>query len=953
MRVRYVLVMLLLACMVCGPLFSYDLTVKQELPAITSSHYRNVHLAVAAMVEAKLAGLPVLSTQRDNKEQTITVVLCMREKAFRFVMTIEVLHSGLSSRSKVATGVTGLPGMATELAEIVLQALDVQPGAAHSRDFLLPGTGSVSAITYLGNALAELELGNSLDGFKELQAGKQADPGFHLLNETHARVFAELEKLYLDTIRFSPDKKSIYLKLAALYRIAADFTKALAVIDKALAAFPADKWELLEQKAALLAAGARYDAAISLYQELMAQHHRHGLGLAAALCAAGRSEQSHLLFRELMKRDDVKGQAMLELAACYEKQGEWGRAAELLAQAMHALPGDDTIRLRRATALVRAGRYDSAGKLLRRSGQGECARCDALLGDLAFAKKAYHRALAYYNAALLLEPDSEALLLKKLQSLKQLGQNAKAFAPLLRLARMYARTGAYDKAVRAYSEALAMNSAPDVYGELADLSRRLGRHKQAAIWYERALDTAYAENTVAYLAETYLALDRAKDAEALLLRARDKGVAGSRLDVLLARTYYTLKAYPQALDVLQAGKDTSNIPGAGLLMGMIYLRQSLFQQGFDQVMAGLKRKQDALVEDPLVGNFLFIMDFLDACPLERGNQYVLLVHRQPVGLWRKWAGKLRGKRYDFAYLTAFIHQAFAYRLRVAPLTVAKKATSCGAAPPSTSFLLDHMDREGADGIVYVRLMGTPSQSDHQVRAELNLYRRGMAAPVTQKGALYVSERGGSVFVGVLLFVAAITLGIGLWRTCRFFRGRSGHGALRVRVISPLNRRLPMQATVRPGQKSLPVEGGEALFPRLQAGAANVKLQGVLVRHDDILDKAVEMGKFAITNDVTIRRNDIVTLVFDFSKEVYLELYVSCKGLLVQGAEVTLKEMGISKCTNANGSVSFILPKMLFTFVVHYRNIITETKIHVQDDMKQLCIEVMNNGQVKHTQPVSR
>jgi protein O-GlcNAc transferase len=203
----------------------------------------------------------------------------------------------------------------------------------------------------------------------------------------------------------APDLRALFVEAVRLHQ-ARDLDAAADAYQRFLAAQPRNV-EALSNLGAVRAAQGRYEEAIERYREALAVEPRTAVrfNLAVALQKAGRTTEAvPELERVIAEQPEHRGAVVL-LAECRARLGEYGRAAALLTPLYERNPDDRAVTYLLGLSLVQDKQVDKGKPLLDRVlREGESAETRLLMGAVKLGGGDYADASADLRRAVELNP---------------------------------------------------------------------------------------------------------------------------------------------------------------------------------------------------------------------------------------------------------------------------------------------------------------------------------------------------------------------------------------------------------------------------------------------------------------------------------------------------------------------------------------------------------------------
>lgn len=459
---------------------------------------------------------------------------------------------------------------------------------------------------------------NEERAFAEYQAVLQLDPRFAPASGRLGLIYlrrGELDNAAVElTKALQGDQNPQYHKgLAGVFGERKLHSLALYHCSEALKAFPGDR-SLLTGKAEALSGLARYDEAIQVYRQLVAQ-------------SPGDTG------------------AVMGLARTFEQAKRNDQAIELLKGAAAASPGNKELHRRLYDLYEQKG--DTAGADYEAVLAGLPPRVkvnqpneEVLQADALLASKDYEKAASLYKKLLKESPDLPGVRQKLAMSLEGEGKDDEAIAlfkevPVSKiksadvhssLARLYDKKGLPDEAIVSYRRALEFADAdPRIRVSLADIYAKRGSYPQAIEQYKAFLKAAPADLPVQLkLAKTLVNVKNIPEAIAVyteaLRTAPDSLEAHQDLAVLYKKSNKIDEAEKEYREVLRLKKDDAE---ARTALTSLYVKQ----KKYDELIQLLKESIELNPKDPTAHYKLgLVYEF------SRDYENAITAYKETVGL---------------------------------------------------------------------------------------------------------------------------------------------------------------------------------------------------------------------------------------------------------------------------------------------------------------------------------
>lgn len=279
----------------------------------------------------------------------------------------------------------------------------------------------------------------------------------------------------------------------------------------------------------------QFDAAISLYQQVLQQHPHHLVALTnmgKALQTVGRHQEAILTLSQAIEINPTASQLHFYLSQSLKAQGEIAKAAASLREAIRLQPDF-------------WGAYNNLGTILQAQNQlPEAAECyqNALNYNPNFAE-------AQSNLASIWQLQGE-LEQAKAGFLRALGIKPKYIPALLNLAYIYKQQGRLPAAISTYQQVIALEPIPEAYFNLGEMAEYQGDIEAALSFYEQVAQLAGE----AYGIDGYINYARLKICDWEDYDIRVKKLVDSVHKYLQNQTAYSLSplalsAFPISLDL--------------------------------------------------------------------------------------------------------------------------------------------------------------------------------------------------------------------------------------------------------------------------------------------------------------------------------------------------------------------------------------------------------------------
>lgn len=934
---------------------NYNVNLKIGHTDIRTQRFKNLDLAIFEIFRTNLLRIPNLRSIEDE-DYDVNVSINIKESNSIFITTIEIIHNNLKSTANLEKHSSLFYEIQSDLIEIVIQVLNLDITREQYISSVNVATKSLSALIHYGNALNMLKRGENLEVFFILSEGILADGSFAQLLTLYNNVFRKLERLYNESIRSSRLNRDNYLKLIDLYSIYGDSLKALEVIQEAKKIFGETREFLLKEGDLYFNAEA-YGRAISIYENIL-RNDRDNKDVLYRLGQSYLNDRDHekaiSAFNQILSRYPSDILAMMSLAEVYQDKGDYSSALSKLRELLRLSGETNEIQHRIAYVYFLNKEYEKAIDVLKAiiaRDQGNVASLK-LLGDIYSHNGDYRNAVIYYQRVIGIDPESIQTY-DKIAGVYQKTDDRRLYEIYLSLGKLHLSKGEYEKAKEYYSKIYEIDrNDPYFYFEMGNLHFILVDYEQAVGFYEKAESLGMNESLMfKNMTSIYIFQNRLKRAMNTALKYLEAEPDNAEALFTLGKIYHYQKDYEKALEIFESLKDKMHDNYEYFyLLSIISIEKGNFKQGIENLNRAFAISRDMKLEHPYPKTYASLVNFLNSIHTERADEYSLVIAMPESSL--DWVLlDIKGKKYNKALLKEFLAEIISSRLRIkSNENTMEFIKSNNIDIYSQVFLTEEslnnlISRLKSDGIIYIGLNNQPqnmleSYDQGILPANFVFFRRGMDSPREDSVILYVPYQKSIIlfYSFMVLAIALFTAGCAI-TVIKYKAFRNGYGALRIRIIFPANRRIPMNVTLYPTKRIATLEMGEVLFTRLVVGEYFALFRGILTRYDEIMDEEREIGHFRMKERVIISKNEISEIVLDFSKELYIEVYITFKNQYVDGAEVTIRELNITKFTNESGYVSFILPKMNFTFLVSYKEYHAEKKVKIEDDNATIFIEI--------------
>ena len=342
-----------------------------------------------------------------------------------------------------------------------------------------------------------------------------------------------------------------------------------------------------------------------------------GLAAAALLFAGGCVQQKPVQPRETMLANPsgIEDEADHGCSYFYFL---WGRHAELSGKNEEALeayekaiicdPGADLAIRKIPLLLVRLERMDEAISRLEEYIEQHPDQTGPrmLLAKILIRQGKHQEAAAQYRKINALAPDDSTslLLLSELylsrnktelarDTLEQvLKIDPSSYPARVLLARLLVMGKQYDRALRQYREALALNWSAELQLEMAEVLLREKKYDQATALYRDILDRDELDED-ARIALVHVYLLQKKEDQALEELNRLKAVTTSpeRVDLTIARLFARRKEYKRAISILDDVLKENDSSEARYLQAILYFQTGQYEAALDDLQA-IKRDDE-------------------------------------------------------------------------------------------------------------------------------------------------------------------------------------------------------------------------------------------------------------------------------------------------------------------------------------------------------------------------
>lgn len=959
---KFLLYSVFFVFIITGPTFAVtDLTFFLRLDGgnISTRRYQNIDKAIFGIFKNDVAKFPnVKVTEKDIMDEDIdaSIFLRIEEEAGNFSVIIQINHNNLRSTATLKKTSSDFYEVQTELLEVLIEVLKLNLTKEQFGNIVSVSTKSLAALIYYGNALEMIQQGESLELLSVLSDGVKADGGFEYLLSLYNNVFKSLESFYSDSIKFSRLNKDNYMKLVDLYIINSDYIKALEIIQQSQQIFGITR-DLQIKEGELYFGAKSYDRAKAIYETILRREERN-IEILYRLGMCNMYLQDHGsaidMFTRALNIQPRNEKVLFRLSEVYQKIGDYGNAIARLRE-LRRITGDRVDVLYRIAFVYFLDKdYDRSLNILSVIVDREQDNSESLelIGDIYFAKNDLSNAIRYFNKVISIDPENLDVY-DKLAEVYRKTNDPLLNQTYITIGRLYTRRNNFEKAMEYYLLAYNIDrNDPHYYHEMGNLYFSLIDYENAIDYYQRAESLGF-RGAIMFknMAFIYILQNRLKRAMDVTYEALDLEPGNAEFMFTLGKLYYYDGNFSKAMSILKSIEQFMADSGEyHYLMGILHLYEHNFKQGMEYFDKTFVLKRDMGIDGPHVNTYRQILDFLYQIPIERGDEVSLLI-AVPEGFFRGIFLDIRGKKFDTKFLRDFIKHIVDRNVRLKSMDntlLYVENQQIDIFDPS--FLnMKSMERFlaglNSDGLIHIDLRKSPQDinktSGHGViLANILFYRRGMEAPQRDTIQIHVHYQKSIVlkYAGFIFFLCIMAAGTGYFYI-KYKNIKRGYGALRVKIIYPANRRIPMNVRLMPTKRFATLEMGEALFTRLVVGRYIALFKGLLTRYDEIMDEQRSIGEFRMKEEVEINKNEISELTLDFSKELYIEVYITKNNQYMDGAEVTIRELGITKFTGEGGYVSFVVPKMTFTFLVTYKEINIEKRIKVEDDHTTIFIEI--------------
>ncbi len=946
------------ASIVCYPSGKdyYNVYFKLGESEISTQRYENIDLAVFEIFRTSLLKLPFFRNIMDE-EFDINITLTIREKEGIFNSSIEIIHQNLKSSANLKKNSSVFYEMQKEFLEIVIEALKLKLTKEQYSSYINVSTRSLNALICYGNALYMMKTGESLEMFEMLSRGVIADGSFALQLSLYNNVFKNLERFFADSIKFSRLNKDNYMNLVDLYIIYGDFTRALQVIQEGKGIF-GDIGEFNLKEGDLYYKAGNYSEAEKIYQNIL----RENPGDAGI---ANRLGQSYLkmkeydraieMFSQVLRTRPASAQALWSISEAYQEKGDYKMALGKLRDLLRISSENYLVQNRIAYIYYLDEDFDRAVNILNSILSKEKNNIESLelLGDIYKSRKDHTKAVYYYSQTINYDPERVDVYDKLAQVYKRTGDK-RLNEVYITLGNLYKRRNEYEKAKECFQKVYEIDrNDPLYYYEMGNLYFSLVDYEQAITYYEKAGSLGLDDPAMLkHMAVIYMFLNRLRLALESIQKGLEMDPGNIDFQFTIGKIYYFQKNYDMAMQVFKDIEDKMNDNYEYFyIKGIMLLDRLEFQKGMENLKKASMLNSQMKIDHAYVKTYLNINELINSLTYERGDEYNLIIAMPESGALNTLMLDLKGKKYDKNFFRGYLTALISGRLRIKSventLSYIENSNIDIYDPSfiSTDSLSRFITSLKSDGMIFLDLRGEPvddSENCQQglINSAIYFYRRGMEGPVKFSIPLFAVYKKSVIlmYTGIVFALLAGMAG-SFWGYARYQAIKRGHGALRIRILFPPNRRIPMNVTLLPVKRIATLDMGEVLFTRLVVGNYQALFRGMLTRYDEIMGEEREIGDFRMKEPVNIRKNEISEIVLDFSKELYVEVYITRKNQYLEGAEVMVRELNITKFTNTNGYVSFIVPKMSFTFLVSHEDISIEKKYKIDDDNTTIFIEI--------------
>jgi predicted Zn-dependent protease len=178
-----------------------------------------------------------------------------------------------------------------------------------------------------------------------------------------------------EVLEANPNHKHAYMIWIDAALRGKDFSKAIELIENALARF-VDDVDLRLKKANALESTGHRDEAIALLQILrieQPENHNLKINLARKLMAAGKPSAADAVFLEVLGKDAKNREAWIGRLNVAAASGDHQSVADKAERALEYLPKDDVLIIRAGQAMAKTGRIVEGVELLRETIAGSSA----------------------------------------------------------------------------------------------------------------------------------------------------------------------------------------------------------------------------------------------------------------------------------------------------------------------------------------------------------------------------------------------------------------------------------------------------------------------------------------------------------------------------------------------------------------------------------------------------
>ncbi len=934
----------------------YNVYFKLDESSISTQRYKNIDKAVFEIFKTSLLKLPYFQSVMDE-DFDINITISLAESDGEFTAYIEIIHGNLRSKASLEKKSNVFYEVQKDFLQIVIEALKLKPTREQYSNHIKVSTESLNALIYYGDALEMMKSVENLQLFDTLAKGVLADGSFSLLMSLYRNVFRNLERFYTDSIKFSRLNKDNYMKLIDLYMIHGDFTKALQVIQDGKSVF-GDVKEFNLKEGDLYFEADNYESAINIYKSILEDNDRNVdilLRLGKSYLKLNETSTSIQVLDRILSIQPENNEALSCISDAYTKQGDYDNALSKL-RALLSLSGDNAeIQNRIAFIYYLKKDYDKAINILSGiiSKEKNSITSLELLGDIYVCKKDYSNAAYFYNTIVKYDPENVNVYGKLAEVYSDAGDE-RLNNIYITLGNLYKRRNEFEKAKEYYRKVHEINKDdPLYYYEMGNLYYSLADYDQAIDHYQKAEEMEFYEpDMLINMVSIYLLQNRLKSAMGAVRKGLEIEPENPEFIFSEAKIFYYQKDYEKAIKILKSIEDKMNDNYEYFyIRGIMAFDRCQYESGIKYLKKAFMLNRNIKIDNPGVKTYLAISGLFDDLQLQHGDEYSLVIAMPEKGALNTAVLDLRGKKYDKKSLQSFLIEIISARLRIKSIeNTVKYINNSNVDIYSASFVsynslnkfISHLK---SDGIIFIDLTNTPQDDSEaykqgNILSNIHFYRRGMQSPEKFAVPIAVAYQKSVIllYAGIIFAVAAFFSG-GVYGYLKYKAIKRGYGALRIKIIFPANRRIPMNVTLSPTKRIATLDMGEVLFTRLVVGDYQALFRGMLTRYDEVMDEEREIGDFRMKEPVNIKKNEISEILLDFSKELYVEVYVTRKNQYLEGAEVMVRELNITKFTNYNGYASFILPKMAFSFIVSYDDINLERKFKIDDDNTTIFIEI--------------